>query len=133
MPAVTDDHLFNFLEAAFIDQDTPYRRLACNLGARRTEAQDVARFGYDDFFADNGRLLDQFRVSVKLPVRAVNGNEIFGLCERHYQFQFLFARMTAHMHWRLTPIGVIDFCPPAIKMVHHAPDCALVAGDLPGG
>src|SRR5207302_8098908 len=126
MPADTDDHLFDFFQAAFIDQYAPYRRLAHNLGAGRTEAQDVAGFGDNDFLADNGGLLDQCSVPVQLPVGAVNGNEVFWLHQRHYEFQFLFARMTAHMHRRLTSIGVIDVGPPAIKMVHHAPDCALI-------
>ena len=66
--------------AATSDLNPIYKQLR---DAGWAEAQDITRFCDDDFPADHRCLLDQFRVPVKLPVRAVNRNEIFGLHQRY--------------------------------------------------
>ena len=133
MTAVADDHFFNFLETTFINQHAPHRRLTCDLRTCRTEAQDISGFGDDDFFADDGSFLHEFRVTVKLPIGPMNWNKIFGLHQCHHQLQFLFAGMPAYMHRRLASIGVIHFGAPAIEMIHHPADGAFVAWDLARG
>src|SRR5262249_20781121 len=130
---IPDDDFFHFLQTSFVDQHTPDRRFADNFRPSRAEAHDVTRFRHDDSFADYAGLLDDFRMTMQLPVRAVNRNEVSRLHKGRHQLQFLFARVSTHVYRRLASVRIIDFRVPPVEMVHHPADGSFVAGNMPGG
>ena len=69
---------------------------------------------------------------MELPIRAMNRNEVSRFDQSHDQLQLFFAGMAAHMDGRLTAVRIIDLRAPAVEVIHHAADRALVAGNLAG-
>src|SRR6516164_714337 len=131
MAAVADDHFFDLFETAFIDQHSSDLRLSDNLRAGGAKAKDVARLRNDDSVLNDGGLFDNLGMSVQLPIRSVDRDEVFRLHERHHQFQLFLARMSADVYGWLASVGVVNLRAPPIKVIHHAANGALVTRDMP--
>src|SRR5262245_12129118 len=133
MPAVANDDFLYFFQTALIDEHAAYRSLADNFRSVRPESHNVAGFGHDDTVSDDSSHFHDLRMPVQLPVRSVNWNEVTRLHQGGDQLQFFFTGMAADVHGRLPAVGVIELRAAAIKVIHHASNCALVAGNMARG
>ncbi len=65
----------------------------------------------------------------ELPVLAVDGNKVLGPDDIQHQLQFLRAAVSGDVHRRLAAIVIMDVRAAPVKVIEHAEDGLLVAGN----
>ncbi len=93
------------------------------------ELDGLTAFDQENFSAYRPELFRQCRVTEKLPVFAVHGDEIFRLHKLQQDFHFFLAGVAGHMNRRGPAAFVIDQHAPAEEMIDHAKNILLVTGN----
>ena len=126
MLSVADDHFFDFFERSRIHEHAPGRHGGATLRALLREFDGLAVFQQKNFFRNGAQLVRQRRVAEKVPVFAVNRNEIFRLDQLQNQFLLFLAGVARNVN-QAARIVVIHQRAPAEHVIEHAKDGFFVA------
>src|SRR5262249_25250600 len=93
MPAVANHHLFNFFERPRINEYASCGDLVTAISSIFGEFNTVAVFGKNNFAGHHTKLMRERRMTEKVPILAVNRNEILRLDELQKKFLFFLTSM----------------------------------------
>ena len=96
------------------------------------ELQDVAGLQQESFLRNRCQFLGHFHMPPKLPVLTVDRHKVLGPDDVQHQLQFFRAAMSGDVDGRLAAIVVMHSRPAPVKVIEHAEDGLLVAGNHPG-
>src|SRR5271157_332153 len=128
-----EDDVAHFVEGPDIDADAAHTYALAPPRAALVELQHVAALHQEALLRNRGDFARQLDVAIELSILAVDGHEVLGPDQVEHQLHLFRAAVTGDVHRRLGSVVVMDVGAAAIKVIDHAEDRLLVAGDDAGG
>ncbi len=127
MLAVAQNHAAHALGVRAVHQHTSGCDFAVFLGGFLRQLDHIAALRHDAVFRGDAHLLAKLRMAAEHTMLAVDGDEEFGLCERHHGFLLLLAGVAGNVNVRRAVIDDLRALPE--QLIDDLGDSALVAGD----
>src|SRR5271170_5748547 len=126
MAAIFDDDVFHHVGArSRIDADAAYVDASGLAGAEFIDFENVSCFDEHDFANCSGHGPSQLGMQLELPEFAMDRNEIFRPDQIDDELQFVLARVSADVDWRVRAVVVDDERLAAEQVIYHSVDGLL--------